>query len=62
MREYEIQGNYSFGWEQVFTASTMTEAREILSDYRKNEPTTPFRIVSVRVSTKGWELGREVTA
>jgi hypothetical protein len=62
MKQYEIQANYSYGWEEVFTASTMTEARGILSDYRKNEPTTAFRIVSVRVSAKGWELGREVTA
>ena len=63
MKEYEVQGNYSQGWESVYTADSMKEARDIVRDYRLNEPTIPFRIVAVRVSAKGWETNRsEVNA
>jgi len=48
MREYDVQGYYSEGWETVFTASTIEEAREILKDYRVNESGTAFKIKTVR--------------
>jgi hypothetical protein len=48
MNEYDVQGYYSGGWETVFTASTIKEAREILNDYRSNEPITRFKITAGR--------------
>lgn len=46
MKEYEVQGNYGYGYEAVFTASDRTEGLAILKDYRANEPGTAFRLVS----------------
>jgi len=46
---YEIQGLYTktYGWEAVFTASTIEEARAILADYQRSER-VPFRIKKVK--------------
>lgn len=47
--EYEIQGNYAHGWEEVTSEDTRKEARERLKEYRENERGTAFRIVKRRV-------------
>lgn len=49
--EYEVRGNYGHGhgYEVVFTADTRLEAKNILRDYRNNEPGVPFKIVRTRV-------------
>lgn len=46
---WEIQGYYSgqYGWECVYTATSFSEAKSIVKDYRNNEP-YPFRIVYKR--------------
>jgi hypothetical protein len=63
MKEYQVLGYYGQGWEEVFTASTMKEAREILQDYRLNESAISFKIVSHDVSKRGYLLRtKEVSA
>lgn len=43
-KEYIVCGNYGTGWEEVYTATTMEEARQILKDYRENEPQYPHKL------------------
>jgi hypothetical protein len=45
--EYEIQGNYGYGWDLLTTEATLSEARTQLSTYRLNEA-VPLRIKKVR--------------
>lgn len=55
---YEVQGFYHeiYGWEAVFIASTIKEAKAVLADYQKNERRpergnhrrVPFRIKKVK--------------
>lgn len=45
--EYEIQGNYGYGYECVTTEETKKEALARLKEYRENEPTYTFRIKKV---------------
>ncbi len=52
MNEYEIQGNYGYGWDRVTTEETRAEALEQLEVYRKNEKTASFRIVVVKGVSK----------
>ena len=47
--EYEVQGNYGYGWECVTTEDTMREAREMLRTYDENECGYPHRIMKKRV-------------
>ena len=47
MYEYEIQGNYGYGWDLLTTEATLSEARIQLSTYRLNE-SIPLRIKRVR--------------
>ena len=47
--EYEVQGNYGYGWDALTTCETLKEAREDLKSYRENEPGVPHRIVKHRV-------------
>jgi hypothetical protein len=47
--EYEIQGNYGYGWEMVTTEETRQAAKEQLKCYRENEPNAAHRIVKIRV-------------
>ena len=46
---YEVQGLYTrtYGWEAVFTTTTIEEAKAILADYQKSER-VPFRIKKVK--------------
>ena len=47
--EWEVQGNYGYGWEMVTTENTRKEARAQLKCYRENESGTAHRIKMVRV-------------
>lgn len=42
--EFEIQGNYGYGWETVVTEENAAVAREQLNIYNANEPRYPHRI------------------
>ena len=50
--EYEIQGNYGYGFEMVTTEETWKAAREQLKCYRENEPEYIHRIVKKRVKNQ----------
>jgi hypothetical protein len=45
--EFEIQGDYGYGWDLLTTEDTMQEARVQLATYRANEA-IPLRIKRVR--------------
>jgi hypothetical protein len=49
--EYEIQGNYGYGYgfECVTTEETRQAAKEQIRCYRENEPGISFRIVKKRI-------------
>jgi hypothetical protein len=55
--EYEIQGNYGYGWDLLTTEQTLKEANAQLATYRANE-SIPLRIKRVRalddVETVSW--------
>ena len=42
--EYDIQGNYGFGWETVTCEETLAEAKKRLAEYNENEPKYAHRI------------------
>jgi hypothetical protein len=46
--EYDIEGNYGYGYEMVTCEENIREARARLREYRENEPGTAFRIKRVR--------------
>ena len=46
--EYEIQGNYGYGWDLLTTESTLVDARSQLVTYGNNED-VPLRIKRVKV-------------
>lgn len=45
--EYEVQGNYGYGWDCLTTEATMAEAKEQKKCYDENEPNVPHRIKTV---------------
>ena len=49
--QYQVHGYYSeqYGYEEVTCAENFREARDLLRDYRENEPGVPFKIVTKRV-------------
>ena len=47
--EYEIQGNYGYGWEVLTTEDNGKDARDTLKCYRENEPSTPLRVKKRRI-------------
>lgn len=47
--EFDIEGDYGFGFELVTCETTRALARDTLKGYRENEPGTPFRIRKHRV-------------
>jgi hypothetical protein len=47
--EYEIQGNYGYGYEVVTTEETWKQAKEQIKCYREHEKGVAFRIVKKRV-------------
>jgi hypothetical protein len=46
--EYEVQGNYGYGWDRVTTEDTEADALAQLEVYRTNERSALFRIVKVK--------------
>lgn len=49
--EYELQGNYGYGWDILTTEETLKGAREQERTYRANEGGgVIYKIVRVRVS------------
>ncbi len=50
--EYEIQGNYGYGYECVTTEDTYREIRKRLQEYMTNEPSIIFRVTKKRVRIK----------
>jgi hypothetical protein len=46
--EWEVQGNYGYGWECVIAENNRIEARARLKEYRENEPNVPFRLIKTR--------------
>jgi hypothetical protein len=50
--EFEILGNYGFGFEMVTTETTWRKAKEQIILYRQNEPGIAFKIVKKRVRIK----------
>lgn len=59
--EYNVEGQYSGGWEVLTCSCNRKDALDILRDYRKNEPGTLFRIRKVRREV-ALPLGRYVKA
>lgn len=47
--EFDIEGNYGYGWDVVTCEETRKAAREQLRCYRENEPSAQHRIVKRRV-------------
>lgn len=46
--EFDIEGDYGYGFEMVCCESTKKEANQRLKEYRENEPNIIFRIKRVR--------------
>jgi hypothetical protein len=49
--EYEVQGNYGYGWDLLTTEETLKEARVQLACYEANEG-IPLRIRKVKEEVK----------
>jgi len=47
--EWEIQGDYGFGYECVTTETNRQDARAQIKYYRESEPGISFRIIKQRV-------------
>ena len=50
--EWELLGNYGSGWDLLTTADSRREILQLEKDYQLNDPTTPLKIKSVRVSER----------
>lgn len=48
--EYELQGDYGYGWDILTTEETLKGAKDQMSTYRANERGVMYRIVKVRVA------------
>lgn len=46
--EFQIHGNYGYGYEEVTAANTRKEAKDYLKNYQENEPQASFKIVTKR--------------
>ena len=47
--EYHTQSDYGCGWETVTIDDNYADAKQMLKDYRENEPQYPHRIIKKRV-------------
>jgi len=47
--EWVIYGNYGYGWEELTTESSYSEAKSQLRCYNENEPNIPHRLRIKRV-------------
>jgi len=46
--EYEVQGNYGYGWDLLTTEATKAQALAQLQTYRENERGTALRLRRVK--------------
>lgn len=47
--EYQVQGDYGYGWEYLTAEATRGEALVMKRCYDQNEPGIPHRVKTVRV-------------
>lgn len=47
--EWDILGNYGYGWEILYTATSKDEASSILNDYRVNAPEGSYHLKINRI-------------
>lgn len=47
--EFQIWGNYGFGFEELTAESTIKEAKVRLNEYRSNQPEGTYKIVIKRI-------------
>ena len=57
--EYNVQGNYGHGWEDVTAEEKYSEARKRLKDYNDNEPNA-HRIITRRIPNPEFVKQQEV--
>lgn len=47
--EFQIHGDYGYGFEEVTCETTRKDAIQTLKDYRENQPQAVFKMVKKRV-------------
>lgn len=47
--EWNVQGSYGCGWEDVTAEDSYREARARLREYRENQPQYPHRLIKRRI-------------
>jgi hypothetical protein len=47
--EYQVQGNYGYGYEEVYSSDDKQDAKQRLKEYRDNEKGVSFKLVTKRV-------------
>lgn len=52
-----IQGHYGFGWEDVTFENNEKDARQMLKDYRLNQPEYPHRRIKRRELNPAFVVG-----
>ena len=50
--EYEILGNYGYGWDVLTTEDNYKDAKNMLKCYNENEPMAPHMIKKRRIRIK----------
>jgi len=45
---YVVQGNYGYGWDDLFEEDTWLDAKQALKEYQENEPQYSHRIITRR--------------
>lgn len=50
--EYEILGNYGYGWDVLTTEDNHKDAKNMLKCYNENEPMVPHMIKKRRIRIK----------
>ena len=53
--EYEIQGNYGYGWEMICSEETFDEAINMRKCYDENEPNILHRVVRRRANDRKYD-------
>lgn len=48
--EWELIGNWGFGWESILMEDSYKEIKQRLREYRENDPRAEYMIVKHRVS------------
>jgi len=46
--EWELRGNYGYGWDVLTTCDNLKEAREQERTYRANDTSATYKVVRVR--------------